>query len=55
MTMQYSNQIAYPWANMHRKTFVRTKYGFFIDDDIDIITAQYQCSKSTNEKTIARH
>ena len=28
---------------------------FFIDDDIDIITAQYQRSKSTNEKTIAQH
>ena len=28
------------WANMRRKNFVRTKYGFLIDDDIDIITAQ---------------
>jgi len=40
---------------MCRKNFVRTKYGFFIDDDTDIITAQYQRSKSTNEKTIAQH
>ena len=40
---------------MRRKNFIRTKYRFLTDDDIDIMTTQYQRSKSTNEKTIVRH
>jgi len=58
MTVHYSNRIAAAahemLANMRRKNFVQTKYGF-LTDDIDIMTAQYQPTKSTNEKTIARH
>jgi len=40
------------------KIFVRTKYADFSSMTIGyryIITAQYQRSKSTNQKTIARH